>query len=378
MKEDDGLEEKYCALKRRYNDLLATTADLVENLYLLKKQKKAWIKEKNFLLDIIIDMESAQKTQTEPVTPVTTTQTNLPTPSNNSTPTTLKKSKTPRGGGNSNSESNTQSAPNSKSNRRGRKKSNHKTSDESCMAQIQGRTCKSKSIVGLKYCRHHAAFDPESAYQFCEHVDRKGKQCQISVSKSASVKYCNSHKKKYAEKGIDLKGSVPSDALDDDLELNDNDDEEEDEDDFDDEENEEESHHHAFQEATPFDHMEDKFEDNKLTTLEPRTNVSIIPHPLKFSNTPKQIPTEHIKSETIQPKTTSSFQEVTPKFMNYMTSGSTTNTTGISIPQTTTNPNTPQSYDSVIFPQYLNQLSSLQTSYFPNYHMMQWNTPTKK
>jgi len=78
----------------------------------------------------------------------------------------------------------------------------HKQSDAACAMEQNGRPCKMKALVGCKYCWHHAAFDPESDYQFCEHVDPNGKKCLVSVPKNSTIKFCQNHKKKHdAEKG---------------------------------------------------------------------------------------------------------------------------------------------------------------------------------
>jgi len=332
-------------------------------------------------------MESAQKIQTETVNTqnpnISNSQMSGFVNNNVSIPSSGKKTNPKGSTRHNNQDSNTQIPVNSKFNRRGRKRSHHKTSDENCVAELQGRPCKLKSLVGSKYCRHHAAFDPDSAYQFCEHFDRRGKQCQISVSKTATIKFCNNHKKKYAEKGIDLKGlkdPVPPGVIDDDLELNDNDDDDDEEEEYDEEDNEDD--HHPLLHETPMD-SEDKPEDDHPThKLPPLSNLDTRPSlpknipTLKFNNPQTKIlPPDHIKTEG-QPKA-NTFE--ISKYLGYMPPGN--SATGIPmvapVPNTNTvTPTTTAGYDpsSLVYPSiHLSQFSSL-PGYYPGFQMLpQWN-----
>jgi len=238
--------------------------------------------------------------------------------------------------------------------------------------------------MGSKYCRHHAAFDPESAYQFCEHIDRKNKQCQISVLKTATIKFCNNHKKKYAEKGIDLKGlkeSVLPGVIDDDLELNDEDDEDEEEE-FDEEDNDED-HHHLLSHETPND-ADEKQEDEHipklppLSNLDPRPPLPISIPTIKFNTQTKILSNDHhIKTELQPPKTNTFEVPVGAKYISYMPGNPTTGIPMVAqVP--TSNPSgnpTTAGYDpsSLVYPSYLSHISSL-PGYYTGFQMVpQWN-----
>jgi len=154
------------SLKRKYNSLLTAATDLVEQTHRLKRQKLAWKQEKQILLDKICGLaekvmqERSEEQAKEPDT------------------TDIK----------------------SKPRRRSRSR-RHKQSEAMCAMEQSGRQCKMKALVGCKYCWHHAAFDPDSEYQFCAHTDPSGKRCQVSVLKSSKLQFCQNHKKKYGADG---------------------------------------------------------------------------------------------------------------------------------------------------------------------------------